>query len=330
MTSVLVTGVSGDVGQGVVKALRLSKTPYAIHGCDMKDRAGRAFVETFHTVPKATNSRYNAALEAICRQVGASVVIPCSEVEIDILSHPHSLPSDIRVLCQPYEYVHHYGDKLLCYESLAGRIPIALFADGTNTLAVERLVKHTRRVVIKPRKSCGSKNIREASDLPSVQAALKKTSMPVVQEYIEGDEFSVGVFACEQLTTAIAFKRELGPSGTSVYAETSYDSQVLDYALSMAEITDLRGSINVQVRKSSQGVRLLEINPRFSGLVAARAACGFRDAEWSLDLLLGKEPCLTDNYRSARFLRFFHELVDYGDGPHALTEWLPTHVKGNE
>jgi hypothetical protein len=80
----------------------------------------------------------------------------------------------------------------------------------------------------------------------------------------------------------------------------------------------------VQVRRSPAGIRLLEINGRFSSLVAFRALCGFRDVEWSLAHALGHVPePPVGPYRALRFRRFFHELVDDGDGYEAVDRWLP-------
>jgi hypothetical protein len=84
----------------------------------------------------------------------------------------------------------------------------------------------------------------------------------------------------------------------------------------------------VFVWKSSDGVQLLEINPRFSSLVAARAICGCKDLEWSLKLALKlKNLERVQNYKEIRFRRYLHELVDFGDGFEAISEWSPHHIK---
>ena len=80
----------------------------------------------------------------------------------------------------------------------------------------------------------------------------------------------------------------------------------------------------MQVRKNASGVWLLEINPRFSSLAAARAACGFRDVEWSVAAALGEfdagtKPAL----KQMRFHRFISELVDFGAGYKVLDQWVP-------
>ena len=107
-------------------------------------------------------------------------------------------------------------------------------------------------------------------------------------------------------------------------AETSDDATVADYCRQIGGAMCLSGAANVQVRKTRTGVRLLEVNVRFSSLVAARAAAGFRDAEWWLRLRLGMHtPTPPGRYRHLRFERYFHDLVDFGDGFQAVSEWSP-------
>jgi carbamoyl-phosphate synthase large subunit len=217
--------------------------------------------------------------------------------------------------------------------ALQGKVALVPFADGSDQQAVNDLVDQTGfPVVVKSRWSSGSKSLRIAHDTTELALHLAKVSSPLVQQYIDDTEgeFSAGMFACESFQTAIAFKRQLGPAGCSWYAENSEDPEVLEYVCMVAALTGLRGSANVQVRKSRSGIFLLEINPRFSSLVAARAICGFRDVEWSIRLALGLEilsPSTT--YRRIRFQRFFHEVVDCGHGFQAVTEWCPKQSSAN-
>lgn len=327
----LVTGMGGDLGQALVKALRLSNKLIECHGCDMDGAGvGAAFVDSFQVVPQANDPTYVSALKTLCDTRGIDVVVPGSEPEIAVLSrlgHPPRLPSGIPVVSQEREWLETYGDKLACLQALSGKIELPPFTDGVDRQAVATFIEQAGfPVVVKSRCSSGSRSLRVAHNPAELDAALRATPLPLVQAFLDdsGGEFSVGMFACDHFSSAIAFRRQLGSSGCSWFAETSMDEAVLDYAMTIARITGLRGSANIQVRKTSKGVQLLEINPRFSSLVAARAACGFRDVEWAVELALGRIPDRPDGrFKHLRFRRFFHELVDFGDGFNAATEWLP-------
>lgn len=328
---VLVTGVSGDVGQAVIKALRLSTESVHCDGCDSDaSGAGAAFVERFSVVPRADDPAYLEELTRVCRAWNVDAVIPASEAEIAVLGRlgqPPALPSGTAIVCQPWPWVERYGDKLRCMEQLSVAVPLAPFADGADRAAVERLIAQAGfPVVVKARRSYGSRSLRIAQERTQLAEALRHTDQPMVQALLdgEGEEFSVGAFGANGWLTTIAFRRRLGPSGCSWVADMVEDADVLDYAAKVARASALQGSANIQVRKTHHGVRLLELNPRFSSLAAARAACGFRDVEWSLRLALGRlieRP--SGAYQRLRFQRFFHELIDTGEGFRAVAEWMP-------
>ena len=329
---ILVTAVGGDLGQAILKALRLSQKPIQLHGCDANPSGvGAAFVDSYHVLPPAHNEGlFLDALDMLCCSSGIQVVVPGSEAEMAVLSRLGTalkLPCGATVVCHQASWINTYGDKLNCMRALEGKSRLAPFADGSDLDAVQDLVAQVGfPLVVKSRQSSGSKSLCLAHTQLELQAQLKQVPLPVVQQYLDniGGEFSAGVFVCDHFRTIIAFKRELGPAGCSWYAETSDDQLVLEYVQSIAYATGLRGSANVQVRKTTSGVRLLEINTRFSSLVAARAICGFTDVEWWIEMALGLS--LTPppaSYRRIRFRRFFHEVIDFGDGFHAVADWCP-------
>jgi carbamoyl-phosphate synthase large subunit len=323
---VLVTGVDGDSGQGLVKALRMSRSPMEIHGCDASGRGvGSTFVRSLHVVPPATaGAAYVERLDQICQRYGFDALVPSTPVEIDALQG-ETLPSGVPVISLAPSYREIYDDKLRCYRALEGAVPLAPFADGEDRQAVAQLVaRHGYPAIVKRRRGRGGESFHLVTREEEMEPALRKTADPVVQAFLDekGGEYTVGVFAADGLVTAIAFRRRLGRTGSSWFAETVDDPEVEAYAESIARASGLRGSANVQVRKSSDGVRLLEVNARFSSLSLARAYVGFRDVEWSIGLALGRVPELPrDGYRRIRFHRFVHEMVDDGSGYAPVPQW---------
>lgn len=324
---VLVTGVDGDSGQGLVKALRVSRTPMEIHGCDVGARGvGATFVAGFHLVPPASaGETYVDRLDRICDRHKVDAVVPSTPAEIDVLCGQERLPCGTPLICLPASYREAYDDKLRCYRSLEGALPLAAFADGSDPAAVRRIAdQHGFPLIVKRRRGRGGDSFHVVKSEEELEPALLKTAEPVVQAFIDdsGGEYTTGVFAADGRVTAICFRRKLGRTGSSWYAETVDDPEVIAYAESVARASALRGSANVQVRKSAEGVRLLEINARFSSLSLARAFAGFRDVEWSIALALGRTPEIPrEGYRSIRFQRFVHEMVDEGRGYAPVPQW---------
>jgi len=320
---VLVTAVSGDLGQSIIKALAWGSLKPAVFGADMKaDGIGRSFVDTFMVFPPAAEKKkFLSKLNNFCGRNQIDAIIPSSEIEIKTLAcalPDLTLPCGAKIIVQPKSCIEAYSDKLRCMENLRGKVPLADFADGKNKNDVKLLIGRAGfPLVVKPRNSSGSRSLFIVSDLTELKVALNQTPDAIVQEFIDdsGGEFSIGVYAREHASEVIAFKRDLGPVGCTWYAESSNDSQVLRYARHMLKVLVWRGAGNIQVRKGKKGVRLLEINPRFSSLVAARTLSGFRDVDWSLEDALGLSPsALTRDFKKIRFQRFFHEKIDAGRG----------------
>ncbi|WAC04326.1 MAG: ATP-grasp domain-containing protein [Methanoregula sp.] len=332
---VLVSAIGGDVGQAIVKSLKLSKRKIACHGCDIEDNGiGKLFVDSFQVVPPATEQSYVKEIDGLCSDLCIDTFIPASEQEISFLSkfgNIQQLPNGIPFICQNASIIRTYGDKLRSMQALDKKINIALYADGKNIRAVSKLIQKTGYpVVVKERISRGSKSVHIANNTEELKTALLYCDLPLVQEYIDDDfgEYSIGIFSDDQQIQAIAFRRSLGLTGASWYAETCDDPDVLEYGKNIARIISPHGSINIQVRKSSKGVKLLEVNPRFSSLTAARAICGFNDVEWSLDLVLkGSVDIGRSSTRRVRFKRYISELIDFGNGFETIPEWMPEKQK---
>jgi carbamoyl-phosphate synthase large subunit len=332
--SVLITAVGGDLGQALVKALHVGAPSFEISGCDLDaSGVGQAFVPSFYTVPAASDAAaYVDAIDDLCRRHEIDAIIPASEAEIAVLAQVgRRLESGAGVVCQPWPWLRVFGDKLTCMQALEKLLRLAAFADSSDKQSVTELVQRVGfPLMVKARHSSGSRGVVTVRTPDELATSIAETPPSVVQEFIDDNEgeFSVGVFATDTFTEVLAFRRELRHGGCSWFAETSQDEAVIDYALEFAKVSALKGSANIQLRKSSSGVRLLEVNPRFSSLVAARALCGFRDAEWSTLAALGRPvPAPPQTYGTLRFRRFFHEVVDFGSGYYAVNNWTPNSLK---
>jgi carbamoyl-phosphate synthase large subunit len=323
----LVTAIDGDLGQSTVKALRLGGPRFTILGCDVGDApSGEAFVDGYRPVPRADDPRYLDTLAALCVEMSIDAVLPSSEAEIQALSRGELTAA--AVVGPGAEVLGRLGDKLDAMRSVSDSVPLAPYCDGTDAAAVDRLVAEAGfPLVVKPRRSSGSRNVVVVDSDDELRAMCRAVDYPLVQGYIPDTdgEYSIGVYRGQQIEAAIVLRRWLRPPlGLSWEAETVDMPEVVDYALRIARAVDATGAINVQVRISDGQPLLLEVNPRLSSLVAARAAAGFEDARWwvhdTLGIPTGRVPA---TWRPVRFARIFHELLDTGSGWSAPPEWAP-------
>lgn len=331
LIKVLVTAAGGDLGQAVIKCLRLGTAHYEIHGGDMQQGGiSTLFVEHFHSLPSAGSADYVEQLDALCRAHQIAAVIPCSEAEIRRLcaleTHP-VLPCGARIVSQSPQINAIYGDKLKCFQILHGKVPLADFTDAKVRATAEKFIaRHDFPLCMKERVSSGMMGVLILKDADEFALKWPHFSLPLLQTLIDGDEreYSIGVFTHGTETRLISYRRRLGPLGCSWFAELDQPEVVLDYCRRIASVVNAQGSINIQLRNSQNGPLLLEINPRFSSLAAARAACGFNDVEWSVLQALDLElPPAQPPPVAFRYQRYIAESVDFGTGLHVPQAWAP-------
>lgn len=332
-TRILVTAAGGDVGQAIIKAIRMSDLSATVDGADANaESLAGAFVDHFHTLPKAfPSSDYMLALATLIDRNGYDVVIPASEVEIDTVTDDRAFGlNKLPLLVQPGAWIRTYADKYSCMNALSGIVPVADFADASNDDQVRQLIEKTGfPCVVKRRRGFGSKTVALAHDHDDLALLIKEMKPAMVMQYIPDDhgEYSVGVFRDHDKCEILPVRRSLGPVGCTWWGVVELDLAVIDYVRQIAIASGLHGAANIQVRKNQNGVFLLEINPRLSSLAAARAAAGFNDTAWWIKLFLGIKFGFPGHYTEIRFQRYFSEMVDVGGGWITPEPWKPNNIK---
>jgi carbamoyl-phosphate synthase large subunit len=61
--------------------------------------------------------------------------------------------------------------------------------------------------------------------------------------------------------------------------EVCSPSEILDVCTKIAKNLDVRGAVNIQGRMTSDGFKVFEINPRFSGTTSIRAIMGYNEPD---------------------------------------------------
>lgn len=288
---ILVTGVGGDIGQGIIKCLReLEPLPILI-GCDIdKYAAGSKFVDNFHVSPRASEEEnYVEFIKLMIKQYDIEYIIPSTEYEIKVINKFRSFldKKEIKLLINNDKIITTFLDKYETYNFFReNELPFPetyLVSEFKNQLAFP--------FILKLKESAGSKGVFKIHDEEELEYYRAKYDDSIVQELI-GDidnEYTIGVFSDGLNTHHIAFRRYLGLGSLSRYVElVDDDPAIKKLADDVAKLTNLKGSINIQVRKTEDKYLVFEINPRISSTVYFRNHFGFEDVKWWLDVMDGK------------------------------------------
>ena len=307
MKNILVTGVGGGVGQSVLKALH--GVEYGIVGVDSEELAAG-----LHAVPKAYKG-YPAAhpgfidrLLEICLKEDCRLIFVGHDVELLPLSqNSERFRSNgiIPVVSSP-RTIQTCDDKLATNTFLkAHGFPVP------KTHRLTDAVTFDGPVVLKPQRGgARSRNtyvVRSTRDL-SIYRQLVDPDNCIVQEYIEGDEYTCGSVTLNDKCAGVIVMRRILRDGDTYKAFVERNPSVESAVRSIADALKPFGACNVQLRVRNGEPFVFEINARCSGTTAARALAGFNEPAMIAGYLLdGIAPAY--DIREVSILRYWQELV---------------------
>ena len=285
--NIIVTGCGGDIGISIGRILKISNVSNRVIGCDInEEHGGSVFFDIFEIVERADSKFYIESLLNICKKYSVDLIIPTSEPELrfflneDIIGPLDGTP----VLIVNKKALTIGFDKALTSDFLKS----SSLSYPWTTLVSEGVPK-AFPCIIKKRYGSGSKDIIVV-DEEVVDYYSTKRPDDLWQEYLSPDdqEYTCGLYRSKagEIRTII-LKRRLDGSLT-VYGEVRKNMEIEVMLNRLAELLDLQGSINPQLRLTERGPVMFEINPRFSSTVMFRHLLGFKDLLWSINEIAGK------------------------------------------
>jgi carbamoyl-phosphate synthase large subunit len=297
---ILVTGLGGPAGTNVVALLPKGAVGAACDADPRKkadlERVGRGDVR-FYTVPHGvTQDAFKRAINEIIRRNNIDVIIPTVDEELLVFSY-RSEHFNARIVSSPYQTIKTCNDKALLYEKVSDQTfcPRHMVTDKRQDLAVFG----TAPVFMKPRTGRGSRGTRHFNNYTEIPQELI-TDKNVFCEYLPGQEYTVDVL-CNfegEPVVIVPRKRLETRNGISIRGETQKNPEIEENVKKLCLILKFIGPSNMQFKADSEGVmKLVEINPRFSGGLPITAASGANTPELLYRLLQGeqvKEPSWTE------------------------------------
>ena len=85
--AVLITGIGGDIAQGVANYNGETRPDLRLIGIDIhSEHGGHLFVDAFEVVASATDPDYCKQIQAVTEKYGVEIFIPMTEPELRVLS----------------------------------------------------------------------------------------------------------------------------------------------------------------------------------------------------------------------------------------------------
>jgi carbamoylphosphate synthase large subunit len=319
---IAITAVGGGVGQSVLRALRLSSLPIRTIGFDVNPwSAGLYTCDKGYTIPHSRQPNFIERLLEILCQERVSVLIPGSDPEVRVISRNRQrfISSGIFPVIGSAEAIHLCLDKLAGYRFFSNQgLPFAMTAPASEAFALAKEVGFP--LIVKPIDGSASRGVTIAFDKEQLKRQLDNTNN-VAQEYLvpqswrkkrheltqqdvydgfvilQTDEISVHILYDHQGNLLGKFTScNVLRDGVPMLIDPMTVHQVEeaeDTASKMVSLLVEKGFVglcNIQGKLTELGPVFFEMNPRFTGTTAARAAMGFNEVEALLRRVLLNEP----------------------------------------
>jgi len=283
--NILVTGIGGNVGQGVIRNLQSLSLPLNIIGCNVIEMSpGNHLCDKVYLAPYAYHEDYISTIQKICEKEKIDLILPTTDYEVYYLSvHQHLFPP---MPISPAETNINFLDKYKTWQFFSkNQIPFA------QAFLPSEYSNQFHEYIVKPREGRGSRGIH--LNPPDVKSFSDEY---MVQQLWKGKEITTAFYVKKNgdLHGLITFEREL-QSGATTFCEvtTQYDAIMVEMIKKMMSSLKIVGSCNIQaiVDEKSGEIVPFEINGRISGTNSIRSQFGFKDIQYAVEeYLLNREP----------------------------------------
>jgi len=265
------------------------------------------FADKYYLIPRISDEKYLDSIIEICNKENISLIVPTIDTELLKLAenrHYIEEKTSSKILLSRTEVIKICRDKAQTQQFFE-----------KNGFGVPRLYtkedieakNYTFPLFIKPSDGSSSINTFKVKNEAELQFFLNYVDKPLVQEYIEGTEFSVDTFCdFDSKPISIVVRRRIATrSGEITKGEIVKDEALQSEILRMLEVLRPTGPVTIQCMRTKTGIKYIEINPRFGGGAPMSIAAGANLCEYLYRLLMGEKLEFQNHLLyGSKFLRF--------------------------
>ncbi len=265
------------------------------------------FADRKAILPRINEDNYIDEIINVCKREDIRIVIPTIDTDLLILSEERERiesESGAVVLISSNEVVTICRDKINTQKFLEEngfKIPKMYSEEELDSGELEF------PLFIKPKSGSSSINTFKVNNIEELATYRSLIKEPIVQDFMEGKEFTVDVFLDfdGNLITVVPRLRIATRSGEISKGKIIKDREIIEDIKRLVEVLKPIGHITVQLMKTNKGIEYIEINPRFGGGAPMSIQSGADSCENLYRLLMGENLEYNENYRhNIMFFRF--------------------------
>ncbi|WML35484.1 ATP-grasp domain-containing protein [Clostridium sp. OS1-26] len=284
-----------------VQLIKYLKRNCTIVGVDSGDNAPAAnFVNKFYKIPRFTDERYVDTILSICKEEAIDLLIPLHEYEFDILCKSRSKFKSVEttLLLSNKKIIDVCQNKLNTYnffmendigspesyskETIINILKAANLKHEENENIIKDFLEREFNLVfpliVKPINGMGSSGVFKVNSVKELEFFIDYVKRPIIQEYIEGPEYTIDVL-CDLTGKPISIvprerleirSGEVSKTRTVLHKEIIKETyRVIECLMKLVDASEeaaVMGPYTIQCKVTEDNrIKFIEINPRFGG-----------------------------------------------------------------
>lgn len=304
MKKVLVTSISGRVGQPVLRTLHnLGHRDLTIFGSDANClEHGLHLCEKVFKLPKGSDPQYVTELLTVCQREKIDFVLPTHDTEVLALSQNIEMFENIDLAISPEKTIDICFDKYLTYKFCKSYdIPFA------EAFLPSQYNNEFDDVIVKLRKGFAWQGLEQ-----NPENVKLFSDDYIVQKFYKGVEVSCPFYVDRngRLIDFVTIIEKYDVNSRVCIVTSEYRNILKPIVEKLAKTLKVKGVLEVECIIDNEGnAHLIELNARFSNTTNVRAFFGFTDVKWIIEEYIYSKKPLPSNIREGHSVRFFQDLI---------------------
>jgi carbamoyl-phosphate synthase large subunit len=267
--------------------------------------AGLYMCDRGYVIPRGDDPRFMDVILGICDIEKPNAILSGPEEEMLVISKNKRLfeSRNVLALCPDYDTVKLCANKMEAYEMFR-RYDIP-------TPEIYDIDSVEFPCVIKPKFGRGGRAIHKVNNADELEFYLKKVKDPIIQEFIDGTEYTVDTFADlnGRLLSIVPRIRLQTESGISVRSMTVHDREIIQKCKTLVRKLKLIGPSAIQCIRKGRSTKFIEINTRFGGGSILSIKADPSIVTNLMKIVQGKRPTPSRGFREGLvMIRYYSEL----------------------
>lgn len=290
------------------KAAERLKIKTKIVAADLMNNAPALyFADKKYQIPRIGDKNYIDSIINICNNENIDLIVPTIDTELLILAEEKEIienKTNAKVLVSDKKVIQICRNKINTqhfFEENGFCVPKQIAKEDIE----QNNVKYP--VFIKPLNGSSSINAFKVNNKKELDFFYNYIEDPIVQEFMSGEEYTVDCFLDfdSNIITIVPRKRIATRSGEIIKGKIVKDKTIIEDVKRLLKILNPIGQITIQCMKTNEGIKYIEINPRFGGGAPMSIKSGANSCENLYRLLNHEKLNYNEEYKdNLTFLRF--------------------------